>query len=363
MIMLAYAIPNIYLFFRIWMLFIARKHSLAYVLVYISIASVFPLSSAIEYAPVRHCLDVVSTYLLPFYLYLFLFTLAFDIFLLCNLFLKILPKDRMKSPQFRKYALLSLIFASVTVVAGGVINFNTIRVSEYTIETPARSSKAESLKIAFVADFHIDTDTPESFIKRFVTKTNSLAPDIVLFGGDIVEGRNTRDLQSRTDILKLISAKYGAFGVLGNHERYRGQEKGDFFDNAGITLLRDTVVVMEDEFCLAGRLDGGSDGRKTVDELLSTAVDTLPLIMLDHRPTEFVEVSASKTDIRLSGHTHHGQMFPINLILNKMYVLSYGYRKIENTHFFVTSGIRLWRYPVRTVGKSEIMLVNVNFTE
>ena len=363
MIMLAYAIPNIYLFFRIWILFISKKQSLAYVLVYIGIVSIFPLNDVIEYAPVRHCLDVVSTYLLPFYLYLFLFTLAFDIFLLCNLLIKVLSKDRMKSPQFRKYALLSLISASVIVVVGGVINFNTIRVSEYTIETPARSSKAENLKIAFIADFHIDTDTPESFIRRFVTKTNSLAPDIVLFGGDIAEGRNSHNLQSKADILKQISSKYGAFGVLGNHDRYRGQEEDNFFNKSQIELLRDTVVVIRNEFCLAGRLDGGSDDRKTVEELLENVVDTLPLIMLDHRPTEFDEVIASKTNIRLSGHTHHGQMFPINLILNRMYVLSYGRRKIENTHFFVTSGIRLWRYPVRTVGKSEIMLINVNFVE
>ena len=363
MIMLAYVIPHIYLFFRLWMLFIVKKHRLAYVIVYLGIASIFPLSNVIGFVPVRHCLNMVSNYLLPFYLYLFLFTLVFDVFLLCNLFLKVLSKDRMKSPRFRKYALFSLIVASVVVVTGGVINFNTIRISEYTIETPARSSKVENLKIVFAADFHIDTDTPEGFIRRFVTKTNNLKPDIVLFGGDIVEGRNTRDLQSKTDILKHISAKYGVFGVLGNHERYRGQEKGDFFDNAGIKLLRDTVVVIGNEFCLAGRLDGSSAGRKTVNELLEMAVDTLPLVMLDHQPTEFAEVIASKTDIRLSGHTHNGQMFPMNLILNRMYELSYGYRKIENTHFFVTCGIRLWRYPTRTAGNSEIMLINIKFVK
>ena len=363
MIMLAYAIPHIYLFFRLWMLFIAKKHRLAYVLVYIGIASIFPLSNVIGSVPVRHWLDIVSTYLLPCYLYLFLATLTFDIFLFCNLFLKVLSKDRRKSPRFRKYALFSLIFASVVVVVCGVINFNTIRISEYTIEMPARLSNAENLKIVFVADFHIDTDTPEDFIRRFVTKTNNLKPDIVLFGGDIVEGRNTHDLQSRTEILTQISAKYGAYSVLGNHERYRRQEKGDFFDNAGITLLRDTVVVIGNEFCLAGRLDGSSAGRKTVNELLEMAVDTLPLVMLDHQPTEFAEVIASKTDIRLSGHTHNGQMFPINLMLNRMYELSYGYRKIENTHFFVTSGIRLWRYPIRTAGKSEIMLINIEFVK
>ena len=155
----------------------------------------------------------------------------------------------------------------------------------------------------------------------------------------------------------------GVFGVIGNHEYYRGQEKGDFFVNAGIELLRDTVILVSDKFYLAGRLDSHFEDRKTVEELLQTVVDTLPLIMLDHRPTELLEVAKTKTDVQLSGHTHNGQLFPLNFILKKMYILSYGYKKIENTNFFVTSGIRLWRYPLRTAGKSEIMVINVEFVK
>ena len=94
--------------------------------------------------------------------------------------------------------------------------------SEYSIEAPARHSTATGLKIVFVADFHIDTNTSESLIRRFVNKTNSVSPDIVLFVGDIVEERNIDELKTRTDILKQTSATYGVFGVLGNHEYYRG---------------------------------------------------------------------------------------------------------------------------------------------
>ena len=237
MIMLAYLIPNIYIFFRIWKLFIIKKHILAYILIFIGIASIFPLSTYIGYTPVRRSLDVISTYLLPFYLYLFLTVLAFDIFLLFNLFFKFLSKERMKNPRFRKYSLAGIVFASVIIVVYGAINFNTIRVTEYSIEVPARASKAKSLRIAFVADFHIDPDTPEDFIKRFVKTANNLKPDIMLYGGDIIEGRNARGLKSKADILKQVSTKYGSYGVLGNHDRYRGPGNGDFFEEAEIKLL------------------------------------------------------------------------------------------------------------------------------
>ncbi|MCX6262262.1 MAG: hypothetical protein NTY95_15770, partial [Bacteroidia bacterium] len=63
-----------------------------------------------------------------------------------------------------------------------------------------------------------------------------------------------------------------------------------------------------------------------------------------------------------SGHTHNGQLFPINIITRRIYELSYGYMKKGETHFFVSSGIRLWGPPVRTTGKSEIIVIDIALT-
>jgi len=90
--------------------------------------------------------------------------------------------------------------------------------------------------------------------------------------------------------------------------------------------------------------------------------DSLPVILIDHRPTELEQASQNGVDLQMSGHTHNGQLFPLNLILRNMYRLSWGYEKIGQTHFFVTSGIMLWGPPVRTTAKSEIMVINVRFT-
>ena len=150
--------------------------------------------------------------------------------------------------------------------------------------------------------------------------------------------------------------------MLGNHEHYAGQDKGNFFDKAGIKILSDTNIVIDDGFNLTGRNDSHIRTRKEIGELLKSVNDSLPVILIDHRPTELDQVSKTSTDVQLSGHTHNGQLFPINLITRKVYVLSWGYKKIANTHFFVTSGIRLWGPPVRTTGKSEIMIIDINFT-
>lgn len=365
-ITLAYLIPNIYVYFRIRHLFINKGFRFRYTLIYIVFALIYPVSNIFSEGgdgfPLRY-LSVSADYILPFYLYLFLSVLLFDVFLLVNYIFKIIPSVSFKSLRFKVIALLAIILFSIGVVVAGIINFNTIRTSEYKIDVPARSSELSHLRIAFAADFHLKKNVNAHFVERFVKKIELINPDLMIFGGDMVEGdRNDGNLLVFEQLLSGIKTRYGVFGVLGNHEHYGGREKGGFFERSGIKVLSDTTIILKDAFSLTGRNDSHIQTRKPLSELLKTVTDSLPLILIDHRPTEIDLVSKTSADVQLSGHTHNGQLFPISLIVRKMYILSWGHRKIGNTHFFVTSGIRLWGPPVRTAGKSEIMVIDINFT-
>lgn len=365
MMTLVYTIPNLYVFIRLWQLFISKGYKLHYTIIYLIIAAIYPLSEQIgdgNLSFLREILISVSNYLVPLCLYLFLSVLIFDIFLLINLLIKVLPSEKRKSQTFRKYCFSVILSVSALVVIAGGVNFSTIRTTEYMIEIPGKSSGIGHLKIAFVADFHLNEKTSIKFVRRFTSKIENIAPDLMLFGGDIVEGDDDDgNISEHERLLRQIDTKYGVYSVLGNHEYYGGEDGGNFFRKADISLLRDTIVVIDNAFNLAGRLDSHFRYRKTINELLRNANDSLPIILLDHRPTELEEVSKTSADVQLSGHTHDGQMFPINLITRKVYLLSKGYRKIRNTNFFVTSGIRQWRFPVRTAGKSEIMVIDIIF--
>ncbi len=362
---LAYVIPNIYVFTRINQLFIGKGYKLWYTIIYLVFFAVYPLSRNLGdhgENPAVQILSVFAGYLLPFFLYLFLFVLLFDLLLLFNLFFRFLSTEKRKSYRFRAYTFSAIILLSVFVVVGGAINLNTIRVSSYQVSVPKKDSKIETLRVAFVADIHILESTRLRYIEQFVDKVNAIEPDIVLFGGDIVEG----DSENETTIeienaFRRIQSKYGSYGVVGNHEFYGGQEHSSFFMKAGITMLYDTVVTVENSFSIGGRYDEHLKNRKTIGEIMKTFTPDLPIILLDHRPTQLQEVSQTSVDAQFSGHTHNGQLFPINFIIRQMYELSWGYRKIENTHFFVTSGLRLWGPPVKTAGKSEIIQVDFMF--
>lgn len=361
-ITLGYFIPAIYLFLRIWNLFISKGYRFLYSIVFIAVVAIAPLARFWRSAPefVRESLNAVSSYLVPFILYLFLTLLIFDLFLLLNHAFKVLPRNTRKSFRFRLYTFMGLIFLSIVIVVGGAVNINTIRVSHYQIEIPKKQSEVDSMRIAFVADLHIDKHLKLSFIKQYVDKVNALNPDIVLYGGDIVEGRWDENVSDPIiETLKTVKAKYGTYGILGNHEYYGSDNPGRFYPEVEIELLHEKVIKINRSFYLAGRDDDMADYRKSLENLLQNTPDDLPVIVMDHRPTQLQEASRTKTDIQFSGHTHNGQMFPINLFLKRMYELSWGYKKIRDTHFFVTSGLRLWGPPVKTAGKSEIMVVDV----
>jgi hypothetical protein len=220
------------------------------------------------------------------------------------------------------------------------------------------------VRIALASDFHLKESTEQRDMDRFVDLVNSARADILLLPGDILEGdRQDGQLEEFERILRSVRTTYGSFASPGNHESHGRGNSLDFFSKSGIIMLQDSTVVVNGAFTLIGRNDNHFAERKSIDELIHSTVDSLPVIVMDHRPTDLRAVSAAGPDILVCGHTHHGQLFPFNFITDKVYELSWGYRRIGNTHVFVTSGVQLWGPPVRTAGDSEVMLIDVTLQQ
>jgi uncharacterized protein len=257
--------------------------------------------------------------------------------------------------------LVTYLLIPAVIVVAGHMNNSRLLVKTYSFELARKSSNLNALTIAFASDFHLGVMTENDLIERFVTKVNALSPDIILIGGDVLEGDREDDLGKFSSQLRLLRSRYGVFAAPGNHE-HRGGPAGDFFRSSGITLLEDRVISIEDGFYLAGRQDGRATNRKPVSELLQPATKDLPIILIDHRPTEIDQVSRSRVDLQLSGHTHNGQLFPVNVIVMPFqYDLAWGSMVRGNTWFVVTSGTQAWGPPVRTAGDSEMVFIKATF--
>jgi len=356
----------IYAGFRIWKLIPQNLFKILFITVYILLVLAFPLAEMLSHASGMEWANfimIAGYFSLPLLLYLLLFVILLDLALGVARLTRILSKETVKQRRFRQARLFLVLAVPVAVVVIGGVRNNHPQIHAYSVEIPRKSSEIRQLKIGFIADFHLRETTNRRFMERFVEKVNAANPDIVLIGGDVLEDdRRGEKLGEFEAQFRRLKPKYGVYGVPGNHD-LRGASAMSFFDQAGIHLLQDTVEKIDNAFYLVGRNDGRSRGRKSINELLRDCDRSLPVIVLDHRPTDLDNVSHSGADILLSGHTHNGQLFPLNFIAKGQYELSWGYKLKNRTHVFVTSGIQVWGPPVRTAGASEILIVNVFFRD
>ncbi len=352
-----------YVYLRIRMLLWSPRQRFIFTILYLLFAFSFLFTE-----PLAHVTGVswsvpvlLAGYLtLPFMLYLFLSVLLFDVIRGINALIHAVPMDVFAEKKIRVMTLILIFLLPAIVVTAGTIHNSTIRMSPYEIQVPRRSSRSEQLKIVVASDFHLRDMTPDGLVPSFVDKVNTLDADFLLIPGDMVEGdRTDEQLERFSRELRRIRTRHGVFATLGNHDSHRTTARLDFYNDSQIEVLQDTARDIGGMCTLVGRKDGRSEDRRTIDDLMNDVSDTLPVIVLDHRPTDYRSISAAGADIVVSGHTHYGQLWPINYIISRLYDLDWGYRKFGDTHAFVTSGVQVWGPPVRTAGNSEIMLVTV----
>lgn len=264
-----------------------------------------------------------------------------------------------------------LVVATVAALfVYGTINAGTIRVTEYTLNIPKQAGELEELQIAFLSDLHLG-DFTDSRLKEVVETINQLDPDLVLLAGDLIDsnrGAQPTDVKKMQSYFQKIRSRYGTFASLGNHDydHWSGAaERVERFQEAGVTVLRDTGMKIADSFYVIGREDISFERRGRSRQALSTLMQgieqELPVIVLDHQPVNLAEPKEAGVDLQLSGHTHHGQVFPVNLFTNKLFEVDYGYLKKDQLQVIVSSGARTWGPPMRIGSRCEVVHLTISF--
>jgi predicted MPP superfamily phosphohydrolase len=243
-----------------------------------------------------------------------------------------------------------------------------LRVRTLNLVLPKKEKGPDSLVIAVASDIHLGVIVGRSRFDRIVRKINGLHPDIILLPGDILD----EDLapvirQNLGESLKSLRSPLGVFACTGNHEYIGGIENAvTYLTEHGIRLLRDEAVLVNGSFWLAGREDRSiqqfsGKKRKALEEVLAGTDNRHPLVLMDHQPFRLREAADRGVDLQLSGHTHHGQLWPVNLFTGWIYESDYGYLKKGNTQFYISSGAGTWGPPIRLASSSEIVCIRVTF--
>jgi hypothetical protein len=296
--------------------------------------------------------------------YVLLFLLFFDLLRLINHFLPFYPDFITTNNQ--KVKLISGIFTIISVVAIVVYGFfNADRTRIVNLDLKINKNIAP-LNIVALSDIHLGTTVNHSEMDRMIKEINSLNPDIVLMGGDIIDN-NIKVVKHYKLIERFreIKSKYGIYTCMGNHDYIsRANEELGYYMENGINVLKDTSVLIDNRFWLVGRDDHTADNfsgkkRKSISSLIKDVDASLPVILLDHQPFKLEETSKHPVDLQFSGHTHKGQFWPLGYITGKMFEKDWGYIKKENTHFYISSGFGTAGIPMRVGTQSEIINIKL----
>lgn len=308
-------------------------------------------SHAIDRFPMwlaRVCYEVGNTSVFVL-LYLVILFLLMDL----GRLLHIVPKAVLYANWYTAAAVTVLM---VAVFAAGYANY--MHKARHSVALPTAKVKAKGVKLVMMSDLHLGYHNNRKELARWVDMVNAERPDIVLLAGDVVDG-SLRPLREEDMAAELRRIKAPVYACLGNHEYYAGIDGSlDFYREAGITLLRDSAATVGG-ITIVGRDDRSNRRRKSLGALMRGVDTSRYVILLDHQPYHLEQAERAGVDFQLSGHTHHGQMWPISWITESVYEDAYGPWRRGGTRYYVSSGIGIWGAKFRIGTCSEYVVATV----
>ncbi len=221
-----------------------------------------------------------------------------------------------------------------------------VRTIEITL--PRLPAKLDGFSIVQLTDIHIGPFLKGAWLRDVVTKTNALSPDMVTVTGDMIDG-SPQELKDDVAPLADLQAKYGVYGITGNHDYYfQVEEWLPVFAKLGITMLHNEHRILSvaggAELVIAGVPDQAGlhygEAGPDIKHALAGAPDTVR-VLLAHRPNGIAE--RIDADLQLSGHTHGGHLFFMKWLISTFNGgLAEGLYDLGGRALYVSPGTGIW---------------------
>lgn len=262
-----------------------------------------------------------------------------------------------------------MIVMTALIVSVGVIFYSIINnaagttVREVEIVTPKDTGMDRPFRMVQLSDVHLDEASNMNKVSRMVEKVNSLNPDIIVITGDMVDGEVHEDCELK-NVLCNLQSRFGVYAVSGNHEFYSGIDGFNHLaENSGITVLRDEKKEITGSVTLVGLKDHTSVkyGRKRFTADIVKGLDKKKFnILIGHRPYGIEANGPLGIDLQLAGHTHAGQIPPMDLLVQLVYRYPQGLYRSGDSHMYTSSGTGIWGPPMRFLSRNEIVLFRIS---
>jgi uncharacterized protein len=223
----------------------------------------------------------------------------------------------------------------------------------------------DGLRIAFVSDVHAGSYCNEDDLVRLFDRVQAMEPDLVLFGGDLINTRD-REILLFQRPLRRLRPRYGMFAVPGNHDHFFGPDIGlwrTFLEEQGVRVLMNRGCRIEhggSSLWLCG-VDDLTEGTPDLAAALAGRRPGETAVLLSHHPDFFFEAAAVDIDLQLSGHTHGGQVriagwAPIH---HSRFDYERGWFSENDCRLYVSRGAGVTVLPLRIDAAPEIPIVTL----
>ena len=358
LILISYILGNVYIFVRGLQAFghLPSPFRITFIVLFWLCALLLFVSFAIRSAQhipfnIGHTIFQIGAGWLVFILYMV-------IFLACTDLIKVFNKSF-------SYGFIISLTLTVGLLIYGYINYKHPKKQVINILINKPIADADKLKIVAVSDWHLGFGTSKSSLKKNVDRINAEKPDIILIGGDLIDNSVIPVIsQEMEKELNRLDAPMGIYMAPGNHEYISEMNNcEDFLRKTKIQLLKDSTITLPCGLQIIGRDDYSNGKRLTSNDWERLTDSSKPIIIIDHQPHNLNEAQQIGADLQFSGHTHNGQIFPLNILTKYIFDISYGYEKRGQTHFYVSSGLTLWGPPFRIGTNSELVIFELSFTK
>lgn len=241
-----------------------------------------------------------------------------------------------------------------------------LELTELVLPLRAGADDLHGLRIAFVSDVHAGSFLGEDDLVRVFARIQDAEPDLVLFGGDLINTREREILLFRRPLQEL-RPRYGMFAVPGNHDHFFGADISlwrAFLEDQGVEVLlnRGRRVAHGDASLWLCGVDDLTEGAPDLEQALAGRRDGEPAILLSHHPDFFFEAAAVDVDLQLSGHTHGGQIriagwAPLH---HSRFGYERGWFAEQSSRLYVGRGVGVTLLPLRIDAPAEVPIVTLS---
>ena len=252
------------------------------------------------------------------------------------------------APDGVRYPLAAL--AAVVAAIGVHQAMRIPPLKDIEIGIPELPVQFDGYTILQLTDLHISRLFPASWARAVVDRSNKLGVDLIAITGDLIDGSLD---ERRADIepLRDLKAPDGVYVISGNHEYIFGYSTWmAHFAALGLLSLENRHIVLDRDdgkLVLAGITDRASrrtgSPARDLAAILEGAPKGVPVILLDHQPSDARYAAARGVALQLSGHTHGGLILGIDRLAaraNAGYVS--GRYDVDGMTLYVNNGTALW---------------------